>query len=166
MMTRPEVLRVRALSRATARCLLVVYDGMVRPEVPEYVEQYRLDMRQPVEVLGDQLILFARRLGLGVGTQDFDEARVERKLQLYRAWYADGNPGLSCYKFAEELGELMAIVGKLVPYPLVHPSRDIGGEIRRKVQEELADVMACIRFHREVFEGKPEPKEGEVPMDE
>lgn len=154
MMTRPEVLRVRALSRATARCLLEVYDGLAWPETVEYVEQYRLDMQGPVDVLHDQLILFARGLGLGVGTVDFDEERIARKLQLYRAWRADGNPGLPCYKFAEEMGELMAIVGKLVPYPLVHPSRVIGGEIRQKVQEELADVMACIRFHREVFDGE------------
>jgi len=60
------------------------------------------------------------------------------------------NNGLS--KLTEESGELLQIVGKLLQYPklqlttddrLLHPD---GTNLRHRLQEEMADVIAALEF--------------------
>ena len=49
-------------------------------------------------------------------------------------------------KLAEELGELQAVVGKKIAYfdTDVHP--DGAGSLAERMQEEIGDVMAAMRF--------------------
>jgi len=60
------------------------------------------------------------------------------------------NNGLS--KLTEEAGEMLQIVGKLLQYPklqlttddrLLHPD---GSNLRHRLQEEMADVIAAMEF--------------------
>jgi NTP pyrophosphatase (non-canonical NTP hydrolase) len=49
------------------------------------------------------------------------------------------------YKLVEEMGELLTVLGKLGPFPSgKHP--DGAGDLRARIQDELADVMAAARY--------------------
>lgn len=49
------------------------------------------------------------------------------------------------HKLVEESGELQQVVGKILAYPEgEHP--DGAGNLRSRMQEELADVLACCAF--------------------
>jgi len=52
------------------------------------------------------------------------------------------------YKVVEECGELIQVCGKLGPFPSgVHP--DGAGDLRLRLQEELADVIAACMYMQE-----------------
>jgi NTP pyrophosphatase (non-canonical NTP hydrolase) len=52
-------------------------------------------------------------------------------------------PGLA--KLAEECGELQQVIGKIMAYPDgEHP--DGAGDLAQRLQDEMADVVAAVRF--------------------